>query len=205
MKITKNIILVLLMQLMFVFTFGQNPKNQELINQALATKSINEQLNVLVSKSPSFQNFKNLRQNNLDKFIRNFKDSIVATNKKFSDATSKIQNQKKEIEKLNTTINTTKSDLDNITQEKDSIGLFGMRMSKLTYNTILWSIILGLLATTLLFLFKFKNSHSVTKHAKTTLGEIEEEFETHKKSSLEREQVLRRKLQDEINKQRNTK
>lgn len=205
MKFTIKSLLVIITLLIYAFSFGQGAKNQDLINKALATESIENQFTILVSKSPSFQNFKNIRQFNLNKFSKNFKDSLIATNKKFSDAQLKIQNQKTEIDKLNTTINTANADLTKVSEEKDSIGLFGMRMSKATYNSILWSIILGLLITSLFFLFRFKSSHSITKSAKSSLAEIEDEFETHKKSSLEREQVLRRKLQDEINRQRNVK
>lgn len=204
MKITTKYLSVIIL---FIYTasFGQGAQNQDLINKALSSESINNQFDVLVSKSPSFQNFKNIRNVNINKFTRNFKDSLVASKKKFGDALLKIENQKSEISKLNATINTANIDITKISEEKDSIGLFGLRMSKASYNTILWSIILGLSITTLFFLFRYKSSHSGTKNAKFSLAEIEDEFETHKKNSLEREQVLRRKLQDEINRQRNVK
>jgi len=205
MKLNKNIFFVFIIQLVFVTSFGQSAKKQEIINKALSGETIENQFNTLILQSPSYQSFKNIRQVNLTKFTRNFKDSIIATNKKFKDAYLKIDNQKNEIEKLKATINTVNTDLNTVSEEKDSIGLFGFRMSKATYNTILWSIISALLATTLFFLLKYRSSHSITKSAKTSLLEIDQEFEEHKKKSLEREQVLRRKLQDEINKQRGTK
>ncbi|MCF6349998.1 MAG: tRNA (guanine-N1)-methyltransferase [Flavobacteriaceae bacterium] len=205
MKITKKSLLVITTLLICIISFGQAVKNQELINKALSSESIENQFTILISKSPSFQNFKNIRQLNLNKFSKNFKDSLIAATKKFNNAQLKIQTQKTEIKKLNEVISTANTDLTKASEDKDSIGLFGLRMSKAIYNSILWSIILGLLITTLFFLFRFKSSHSVTKNAKSTLAEIEDEFETHKKNSLEREQVLRRKLQDEINKQRNVK
>ena len=75
-------------------------------------------------------------------------------------------------------------------------------MTKNSYNLLLWSIITVLAITTVFFILRFKNSNSLTKAAKTNLAEIEEEFELHRKKSLEKEQKLRRQLQDEINKQR---
>ena len=45
----------------------------------------------------------------------------------------------------------------------------------------------------------------MTKDAKRALSEMEEEFEEHRKTALEREQKVRRQLQDEINKQKTTK
>ncbi len=66
----------------------------------------------------------------------------------------------------------------------------------------MWSIIGGLLALLLLFIYKFKNSNSITREANHNLAEIEEEFDDHRRTALEREQKVRRQLQDEINKQK---
>jgi hypothetical protein len=42
----------------------------------------------------------------------------------------------------------------------------------------------------------------VTEAAKDQLADIEKEYESHKKTALEREQKVMRKLQDELNKNR---
>ena len=52
-------------------------------------------------------------------------------------------------------------------------------------------------------LFKYKNNIFLTNAAKKQLIEVEEELANQRKKALEREQKLRRQLQDEINKQRN--
>ncbi|MEM7187893.1 MAG: tRNA (guanine-N1)-methyltransferase, partial [Bacteroidota bacterium] len=68
------------------------------------------------------------------------------------------------------------------------------------YKTTMWGVI-GLLAVIALFLlYKFRNSNAVTREAKLKLAETEAEFEEHRQKNLEQQQVLRRKLQDEINK-----
>ena len=51
-------------------------------------------------------------------------------------------------------------------------------------------------------MYKFKNSNVITKEAKKTLEETEEEFQEHRRVALEREQKIMRKLQDELNKQK---
>jgi len=52
------------------------------------------------------------------------------------------------------------------------------------------------------FIFKFKNSNIVTQKAILDLEDVENEFAIHRKKTLEKEQKLRRALQDEINKNR---
>jgi hypothetical protein len=64
----------------------------------------------------------------------------------------------------------------------------------------MWSIIAGLFAFLLLFIYKFKGSNSSTREAKLRLDEVETEFEDHRRNALEREQKVRRQLQDELNK-----
>jgi hypothetical protein len=54
------------------------------------------------------------------------------------------------------------------------------------------------------FIFKFSKSNILTKEAQNNLLDIEQEFEEYRKKSIEREQKLRRQLQDEINKLRSS-
>ena len=84
----------------------------------------------------------------------------------------------------------------------DNISLFGLLLNKTTYNSILWSLIGVLLISLLFFIYKFKNSSVLTNEAKESLVDVEQEFEQYRKKTLEKEQKLRRQLQDEINKQR---
>ena len=69
----------------------------------------------------------------------------------------------------------------------------------------MWSIISILLLSLGLFIFKFRNSNVITKDARNKLVEVEEEFDRHRQKTIEEQQQLRRKLQDEINKNRNVK
>ena len=78
----------------------------------------------------------------------------------------------------------------------------GIGMYKNNYNLIAGIIILSLLATALLFFYKFTNSNVVTTEAKKLLVETQNEYEAYQKNSLKRQQEISRKLQDEIIKNR---
>jgi len=65
---------------------------------------------------------------------------------------------------------------------------------------MMWSIIGILLSGLLLFIFRFKNSNTLTRQAKIKLDELELDFEDYKRKALEKEQKLGRQLQDERNK-----
>lgn len=196
-------LLTILFSLFSILVFSQNKKNQATINQVLKSGTIEEQFNTLIDKSNDFQEYKNLKHYNLNRFRKNFKDSLKATKLKFDKANATIESQKKNMESLQNQISDLNKKINDISVDKDTVDFFGMRLTKTSYNAILWSLILAFLATALFFLFRFKSSNAITKAAKKSLAEIEEEFETHRKKALEREQILRRQLQDEINKQRN--
>ena len=80
------------------------------------------------------------------------------------------------------------------------MALFGLQMSKTSYNILMWTIIGGLFALLVVFVLRFKSSNSATKEARRKLEETETEYKDYRRIALEREQKVRRQLQDEINK-----
>lgn len=129
-------------------------------------------------------------------------DSLKTVHKNLVETQAVVKKQEKEILDLKTNLDNTKLNLDTTNSEKNNMALFGLQMSKTNYNILMWSIIGALLALLLLFIYKFKNSNTITKKANADLTEIEEKFDEHRKTALEREQKVRRQLQDEINKQK---
>ncbi|MBR9853536.1 MAG: tRNA (guanine-N1)-methyltransferase [Algicola sp.] len=132
----------------------------------------------------------------------NIFDSIDTANKTIKDLSATIDANKSEIEDLNEKLQDTTNKLNNVTEEKDSISFFGALISKGSYNFILWSIIFGLLLLLLFFIYRFRNSNFLTQQAKSALADLEEEYQNHRRRSLEREQKISRQLQDELNKQK---
>lgn len=182
---------------------AQNPPEEKL---PLKGGSIDNQFEYVIRKSNRYQEYKVVKTNWLYTLKANTIDSLNSVKKQLSDTEQIVNNQEKEIDILKTNLSDTNSNLDKTKLEKDSMSLFGLQMSKIGYNLLMWSIIGGLLAFLLLFIYKFKNSNVITRNAKLALAETEEEFDAHRKRALEREQKVMRRLQDEINKQKaNTK
>ena len=156
----------------------------------------------VIDKSNNYQEFKVIKKTKLVVLRKNILDSIATLEKSIETKDATIAAQANTISDLETNLSTTQNNL-SISQEKeDGIELFGMITKKSTYNTILFSVIGLLLLGLIFFVFRFKNSNSITKATNHKLSEIESEFESYRQKKLEDEQVLRRKLQDEINKNR---
>ena len=166
------------------------------------SNSIESQFIKVVDKSNSYQKYKVIKKTKIEGLRKNVLDTIEMLELKIATSKVEIGNLKSKIELLTKTLDTTKSKLAASIEEEDKIEAIGLVMKKTTYNTLLWSIITGLLGLLGFLLYKHKNGHEITKNTKLRLTEVESDFDAHRKKTLTNEQLLRRKLQDEINKNR---
>ena len=204
---------VLISFLPFLF-ISMNATSQEVINketQASTSNTIKNQFDDLYKKSYKWtdpqtgQQYRTVKINNLFLFRNNVYDSIKLANNKFTLSQNTIGEQKILIDSLKAQLAGTSESLTAVTKEKNIIKLFGIELSKTNYNSILWTIIAGLAAFLVLFISKFNRSNIITAEANNDKSEIEKEYEEHKQRALEREQLIRRELQDELNKQKYAK
>lgn len=178
--------------------------SQENNNVVIEDKTLEGQFDKINRISTSYQTYKVISKDKFQELKNNVLDSIKASNKDLKEQKVFLKNERDNVAKLNAELNKTKEDLKKAQEKENSISLFGFQISKVTYNLILWLIIISLALALAFFVFKFSKSNILTKKAKEDLEDVEQEFEVHRKKSLEREQKLRRQLQDEINKQRNS-
>jgi septal ring factor EnvC (AmiA/AmiB activator) len=207
MKGLKTLLIVLAL---FAFNL-HNAQDQAATTQELSLDkgSINSQFDYIYKKSGNYRadgkRYEVVRIISLDKLRKNVLDSLNASNKKAAELNATISGHEATIASLNKKLDETTKKLSAVTEEKDSMSLLGMLVSKITYNIILWTIITGLLLLFLLFVYKFRRSNTLTQEAKTALSEVEVEYEDHRRRALEREQKISRQLQDEINKYKKSK
>mgnify|MGYP000964588263 CR=1 FL=1 len=204
---------VLISFLPFLF-ISMSVTSQEEINkepQASTSNTIQNQFDKLYKKSYKWtdpqtgQQYRTININNLFIFRNNVYDSIKQATNKFALSQNTIGEQKILIDSLKAKLTGTSESLIAVTKEKDIINLFGIELSKTNYNSILWTIIAALAALLVLFISKFNRSNVITAEANNNKAEIEKEYEEHKQRALEREQLIRRELQDELNKQKYAK
>ncbi len=172
---------------------AQQTKKEQLQQLDALPNSIKNQFDKTYRKAGNWKEFKMIKRTDFVSFQRTVLDSVDKIKDELKTRHSVITEQKNKISSLK----------NKITDLNKELNEFKVRQSGENNTRLMFFSIIGILALGLIFfLFKFKNSNAVTKKAKTDLAEIEEEFEQHRKNSMEREQKLRRQLQDEINKQR---
>jgi len=161
--------------------------------------TLSEQFDYVISKSNNYQKFKVIKKTSMATLKKHVLDSLEGFHSEIGELNADIKNKSDKIIALEGSLASVQTNLDTVTGEKDNINFMGMAMTKAKYKSTMWGIIGALGALFLFFLFKFKNSNSITKSTRLDLSALQSEFAAHKKSALVREQELARKLQDEIN------
>lgn len=190
----KPLSLLVIFFLITINTYSQKTKKE--------TLTISEQFDEVFRISTNYKEnkvirktiFQNLRNNALDSIERIHKE-LQLKNQRNNFLKDSLHTIKKELGNLN-------SDLKLIINEKDTIYLFGIKLSKVIYKIIIWITVLLLIFMLSYSLYEYKNSFLVTSRAKKNLIDAENELSDLRKNSLKKEQKLRRLLQDEINKQK---
>ena len=206
MKFLTKVAVLLIVTFSFQNIYSQTntaqPQEEQL---SLNSGSIDSQFEYIFKKSGNFkgvngQKYKAVKYTALLTLKAHVLDSLKTTYAKLNTSEETVENQKQEIESLKGQLQNTQTTLGETEAEKNSMTLFGMQLGKTNYNVLMWSIVAALFALLIFFILKFKGSNSLTRDAKLKLEEVEAEFEEHRRIALEREQKVRRQLQDEINK-----
>ena len=205
MKGLRVLFIVLSMTFAIESTYAQDDETTK-DGLSLDKGTIDSQFEFIFKKSGNYRaqgkRYEVVRIISLEKLRKNVADTINGHIKNAIGLNTTIKTHEATISSLNGKLEETTNNLTNVTEEKDSMSFLGILVSKNAYNTMLWSTIFALLALTLFFMFRFRRSNTLTQEAKTSLSELEEEYEDHRRRALEREQKINRQLQDELNKQK---
>jgi preprotein translocase subunit SecF len=192
-----------LLYLVFLFSITLSAQNRAVtVTKSLNEGTIDNQFDYLIKKSNRYQDFKVVKRTWLNQLKKSVGDSLVLLRTELNSTKNLLTEKENEINKLTNSLDTTNKNVTTLNNEKDNINFFGTLISKGLYNTILWSIIGLLILALVTYILRFNRSNSITKETNNNFAELEREHESHRQRSLEREQQLRRKLQDEINKQK---
>ncbi len=190
---------LLIASLAFMMSFNVNAQGKEVID----TGTIKQQLDYILTKSTTYQNYKVVRITTLNKFTSHVVDSLDKAQNQYKESLNTILSKKEEIDSLTLSLGKAKNKIEDLQTAKDSVFIFGKPINKASYNSMMWGLVLVLVGAIVLLFLLFKRSNKITSRLKSELGEIKDEFETHRKRSREREEKMARRHLDEILKYKN--
>lgn len=176
---------------------GQTPVPDELYKNTL-----NDQLKYLQDKTRIYENYRAIREDMFQVIKKNAIDSLSASKIKVAGLTSLRNRLNKTIDSLNVALDSTKIQLNEMTTSKNSIRLLGIEVNKITYNSIMWILVAGLIALLVMGFLAFKRNVLVTSNTRNELKDLKDEFEAYRKSSREAREKMSMEHFNELKKLR---
>ncbi len=175
------------------YTFAQD--STENIG-SLQSGTIDSQFDYIYSVSNNFQEYKVVKQTNLDQLKSNILDSMRTMRTEVGDLKLLIMNEKDSIKNLNTILITAETEKQEAIAEKDNFSFLGMGIHKEVYSSFVWILVFVLAGALAIFSFQYFTSFKKIKKTQKDLAEVQEEFDNHRKTMLDRERKLKRELVD---------
>ena len=176
----KSLVIVVIL----ISTFFKG-SGQAVTTDVLTNYTMKEQLKYLEEHTKIFENYRAIREDMFQKIKGNISDTITEANIRIAVMNSSVKKLNQTFDSLNTVLVTTKTSLENVMQTKNSIRLFGLEISKLTYNTIMWLTVIGLSVILIIGLLVFNNKMKSTHHIQKELDELKDEFQAYRKTTRE--------------------
>ena len=156
----------------------------------LQNNSLKDQLNFIEERTRIYEEYRAIREDMFQKLKKNISDTLSLANTKIEGLIKTTASLSRNIESLKTSLDSTKTQLAEITSTKNSISVIGLEVNKLTYNKIMWTLLAGLVAALLIGFFAFKRNLSVILNTKKEFQELKDEFEAYRKTSREAREKL---------------
>ncbi len=176
----------------------QTPAQAQAPEEEVAN-TLTEQFVLLKKKSNRWQEYRVVKETNLNQFWVNIQDSIANFQQQLNETQAKVVDQNQQIQKLNETITDKDESIQASEHASTHINVLGIDIMKESFLTFFW-ISVSVLALLLAFaIYQFKRSNRVTAKTRYDFRSLQHELEEFRKTALERERKLRRELQTERN------
>lgn len=161
--------------------------------------NLQSQYAAIVEKANNYQEYKVIKEASLRSLWHNANDSLNKEKKNVMIGHAKIAAQQKTIDELQKNLTAKNQNLQETQNLIDNLSLLGISISKKTYNTIMWGLVLGLAGALAYFVFRNKSFRKEAYYRIHLFEELTEEFKNFKVKANEKEKRLARELQTERN------
>ncbi|MCY1719818.1 hypothetical protein OU798_05660 [Prolixibacteraceae bacterium Z1-6] len=172
---------ILLMFVSFV-SFAQKKD----INAWKSEKNLEQQFEVFKQNVNFWNGSYFMKPAQLDELYKAITDSIELLEKAAKDDRAEIADLKQELSTNKSQTGELQTQLDESIKNQNSIKVLGMQINKDVYSFTMYTFILGVLVLAGIVFMMFKRSNTVTVRTKKEYQELKDEFEAHKKNSLDR-------------------
>ncbi|MFH6982273.1 hypothetical protein [Marinoscillum luteum] len=162
-------------------------------------ESLKDQYEQIMQKSSTYEQYKVIRQTEIEGFWVNIADTLSSKSDEISSLQSRITDLQTNIDSLKSDLRKVNVRLAESIKTNDVITFLGMEMEKTAYHILVWVIILILAVAVVLAYGMFMKSNASTSRIKREFEQQRKEFETHRDKSRETQVRLKRELQTAVN------
>ncbi len=163
---------------------------------SLRSGTITSQFDYIYRVSNNFQEYEVVKKSNLEQLKANVLDSIRTINSQLEEIKASQAGHSDTLAALNAKVNQAITEKEAALEAQDSFSFLGINIQKAVYSTMMWSLVAIFGASLAFFAVQYFRSFGRIKKAEKDLLEVQEEFEQHRKNTLERERKLKRELID---------
>ena len=191
-KINRSILFFILFSLTFITAAQDSSESQN----SLQSGTIDSQFDYVYEVSNNFQEYKVVKRSNLDQLKTNILDSMQTMRAEVLDLKNQIRSQNDSITAIKQHFEQSEIEKQEAIDAKDNFSFLGMGIHKAVYSSIMWILVGGLAFALAFFSFQYFKSFRKIQKAQRDLADLQEEFDQHRKNTLERERKLKRELID---------
>lgn len=163
---------------------------QNALPDVFKQETISEQLKFLDERTRVYDNYRAIREDMFRTISKNVNDTLTNAKKRINILILQTTTLNNRIDSLKKGLEVTNNELMETTRTKESISVLGIEVNKVTYNSIMWTILAGLVLLLIIGYLSFRQNRSITVRTKKDLIDLKEEFEGYRtKTRLEREKM----------------
>lgn len=163
---------------------------------SLRSGTITSQFDYIYRVSNGFQEYEVVKKSNLEQLKANVLDSIRTMSKQVSDLKVQMESLDDSVVIVKQLLAAEIEQKNEAIASRDNFNFLGIGIQKTVYSSLMWTLVAIMAGALGFFAVQYFRSFGRIKKAEKDFLEVQEEFEQHRKNTLERERKLKRELVD---------
>ncbi|HSF55958.1 MAG TPA: hypothetical protein VLA71_19540 [Algoriphagus sp.] len=177
----------------FSFAFAQDSTATQ---NSLRSGTIKSQFDYIYRVSNGFQEYEVVKKSNLEQLKANVLDSIKTLSKEVADLKVQLGSLDDSVVIVKELLSAEVAQKNEAIASRDNFNFLGIGIQKTVYSSMMWTLVAILTAALVFFALQYFRSFGRIKKAENDFLEVQEEFDLHRKNTLDRERKLKRELID---------
>lgn len=163
---------------------------------SLNSGTITSQFDYIYRVSNGFQEYEVVKKAHLEKLKANVLDSVRTLSKETADLKLQMQSMDDSVVIFKGLLQAETEQKNQAIADRDNFNFLGVGIQKTVYSSLMWILVAVLAGALAFFAMQYSRSFGRIKKAEKDFTDVQEQFDQHRKNTLDRERKLKRELID---------